>query len=435
MQVFRSRPDDVLRALMSEAVAAADPLVCVPPVLPPPPAAGRTCIVAIGKAAAGMALAARQTYGPGTGGLVVVPHGLAVDRAALGPGFELIHAGHPVPDAASARAGRRALELASGLSGGDRLLALISGGGSALAEVPVPGVTLEAIGTVTADLLASGAPIGAINAIRRALSAFKGGGLAAAAAPAEVVTCLISDVPGDDPGAVASGPTLPAAVDHAACRRLLLERSVTCPATIRAALSGSAGHPHRPPAGRAVPARPAGPVIVAASGATALAAAARAAARHGIRVIDLGDRIEGDAATLARDHGAQALELARAGPNPCLILSGGEASVRLARPPLPGARGGRNLHYLLALAITLDGARGVSAIACDSDGIDGTSPAAGAMIGPHTLHRAHALGLSPQASLASHDSHGLFGRLGDLVFTGPTGTNVNDIRAILITPA
>lgn len=437
-------PGSFLRDLFAAAVAAADPLVCLPPCLPPPLDSGRTCIIAIGKAAAGMALAARRTYAAPSTGLVVVRRGMPVDTAALGPGFEVIEAAHPVLDAASERAGRRALDLASALCAQDRLLALISGGGSALAEVPVAGVSLADIQALTAGLLASGAPIGEINAVRRALSHFKGGGLAAAAWPAQVVTCIISDVPGDDPGAVASGPTVPPSVSPPASPSVpasvssgpealqALDRyRITAPPAVLAALAGqSCDRRDTRPAPDTT-----SPVICVASGATALAAAAGLAGRHGVLVRNLGDRLQGEARELGRDHARLARTVAAwGGAAPRLILSGGESTVTLAGPQRPGQRGGRNLAYLLALAIELDGAAGIHAIACDSDGLDGSSPAAGAVIDPTTLARARAIGLDPAACLDGHQSHRFFKALGDLVITGQTGTNINDVRAILIQP-
>lgn len=427
-------PGDFLRALFAAAVAAADPRLCLPPILPPPLVAGRTCVIAIGKAAAGMALAARRAYGRGTGGLVVVPHGMPVDVQALGPGFEVIHAAHPVPDADSERAGRRALALAGALGPQDRLLALISGGGSALAEVPLAGVSLADIRAMTAALLASGAPIEQINAVRRALSRFKGGGLAAAAWPAEVATCIISDVPCGDPATVASGPTVPGPEDDQAIA-LLRHYRIEVPATVQAALQRTrAARARFGPDSNRIAAATLG---LAASGATALAAAARSAAQAGVAVLNLGDRLQGPARDLASAHAAQALAMAGAGPaqaGPQLIMSGGELSVAVSAPPGTRGRGGRNLTYLLELAIALAGRPGIHAIACDTDGLDGTSPAAGAVIGPTTLARARACGLDPAACLKASDSHRFFETLGDLVVTGQTGTNVNDFRAILIEP-
>lgn len=432
MSEARADAGSFLRALFAKAVAAADPAVCLPPQLPQPRASGRTCIIALGKAAAGMALAARRHFGPDVGGLVIVRHGCPVDTVALGPAFEVIHAGHPVPDAASQLAGERALELASTLTAQDRLLALISGGGSALAEVPLAGLSLSDVQTLTHALLASGAPIRDINRVRRALSRIKGGGLAAAAWPAEVVTCLISDVPGDAPEAVASGPTIFSQPDPAAALALLQRHGIKVPDKVLRALrrhiaGGIQAH------GR--PAQP-GDVVLAASGATALEAAARYASARGIEVINLGDQLQDDAGTLARAHGTLVAEvLKRRDRHPRLILSGGETSVRLGTEAVPEGRGGRNLTYLLALALALEGVPGVHAIACDSDGLDGTSPAAGGIIDPTTLARAKGQGLDPETCLRTHDSHQLFERLGDLVVTGQTGTNVNDIRAILIEPA
>nr|MCU0882990.1 DUF4147 domain-containing protein [Hyphomonadaceae bacterium] len=388
----------LLQDLFKTAVKAVDPLTCLTPVLPPANTGGRTCVIAIGKAAGGMALAARRRYGPDVGGLVVVRHGMVVDQAALGEGFEVVHAAHPVPDAASQRAGRRALELAATLGRGDRLLALISGGGSALAEVPVAGLTLDDLRDLTIALLRSGAPIGAINSVRRALSAIKGGGLAAAAGDATVVTCVISDVPGDDVTAIASGPTIASPPGDDQAIAILDRYRLAAPENVRLLLRRADNN------SRLIRRDPA--PIVAASGAVALAAAAGLARERGIAVSNLGDRLDGEARQLGCDHAALALNLPHRGP--ALILSGGETTVTATPGASAQGRGGRNLEYLLALAIALDGAASINAIACDTDGLDGSSHAAGAVITPSTLQRARALGIDPDACLRAHDSHGFF---------------------------
>lgn len=415
-------PPAFLRSLFQVAVQAADPLVCLPPVLPPPSTGGQTCVIALGKAAAGMALAARNTLGADLSGLVVVRHGLAVDHAALGPRFEVIHAAHPVPDEQSERAGRRAMELAASLGEGDRMLALVSGGGSALAEVPLPGLTLADLRELTAALLASGAPIGEINTVRRSLSAFKGGGLAEAAGKAEVITCLISDVPGDSPGEIASGPTIADDSNDEAVSAILERYRIDVSVNIRTVMQNT----RRSPVQIRVDPWP----RLAASGSTALAAATHFARNHDVEVLNLGDGLAGEAQVLAREHARMAIDGARG--RPLVILSGGETTVISGPETARQGSGGRNLEYLLALAIALDGAPGVHAIACDTDGLDGTSPAAGALISPTTLDSARKRSLDPHARLAAHDSHGFFEALGDLVMTGQTGTNVNDFRAIFV---
>ena len=367
-----------MRSLLLNMFAAARAAVTAQAVMPRDLPPGRLTGIAVGKGAAGMMAAAQaRAVGP-LPGLVVVPYG---QGAVSWPSVEVIEASHPVPDANSVRAAQRALEIARGLGEGDRLLLLLSGGGSALMALPAPGVTLEEKQAVTRELLRSGAPIGEVNAVRARLSGIKGGKLAEAAFPAAVTNWIVSDVPGNDPARVASGPGLRDGLDVE--------------------------------------------VSLLACGADALAAGARVAEQAGYRVIDLGDAIEGDAEALARDH-ARLVTSGR-----LAILSGGEASVAVRGE----GRGGRNLHYLLALAVALDGRPGVSAIACDTDGIDGSSDAAGAMLFPDTLARAWALGLDARDHLARCDAHGFFAALGDLVVTGPTGVNVNDFRAILVDQA
>ena len=364
--------------MFERARAAVRADAVMPRALPP----GRLTAIAVGKSAADMMAAAQARASGPLPGLVVVPYG---QGRGSWPGVEVIEASHPVPDSSSVRAAERALGIALRLGAGDRLLLLLSGGGSALMALPAPGLTLEDKQAATRALLRSGAPIGEINAARAKMSAIKGGKLADAAYPAAVTNWIVSDVPGNDPARVASGPGLPA--------------------------------------------EPRGPVEarVLACGADALAAGAEVAEAAGYRTANLGDALEGDAAVLAAEHAA----LVARHRAPAAIVSGGEASVAVRGR----GRGGRNLQFLLALAVALDGKAGVSAIACDTDGIDGSSDAAGAMLFSNTLARARELGLDAQAYLEACDAHGFFAALGDLVVTGPTGVNVNDFRAILIDQA
>lgn len=373
-------PRTLLRALFDAAVAAADPAQCLPPFLPPPPR-GRTLVVGAGKAAAAMARAVETHWPAALEGFVVTRYGFGLPCERI----EVVEAAHPVPDDASVAAARRALALVSGLTEDDLLLALISGGGSALMTLPAPGITLAQKQARTRELLRSGAAIREINAERKRMSAIKGGRLAAAAMPAHVVTLAISDVPGDDPADIASGPTVPAPGDPAAAR---------CDTR------------------------------VIASARTSLEAAARAARAAGIEPVILGDAVEGEACEVARTMAA----LARERDAPCVLLSGGETTVTVRG----NGRGGRNTEFLLALAMALDGTANISAIACDTDGIDGTEDNAGALVTADTLVRARSMGLDPQAFLADNNAYEFFAALGDLVVTGPTRTNVNDFRAILI---
>jgi glycerate 2-kinase len=412
-----------LLALFRKAVGAVSPEAVMPPALPKAPG-GRTVTLAVGKAGAEMMrVAGLRSAGP-LSGLVVVPRGHWPEGYAPPPGVEAIEAGHPYPDENSVRAARRALALAGALTAQDRLLVLLSGGGSALLAAPARGVALADKQAVTRLLLASGAAIREINVVRKHLSAIKGGRLAAAAAPARVTTWIISDVPGDDPAAIASGPTSPDDSSLAQARQILARHRIEAPAAVLAALRDPRNEtPAANSAGLA-----ASETVILARGADALAAAAREAAARGYDVTDLGDRIEGEARALGSAHATLARGLPAEGRRRA-IVSGGETVVRAVAP---NGRGGRNLEYLLALAIGLDGAAGISALACDSDGIDGSGHAAGAILFPDTLDRARALGLDPAHHLARNDSCSFFERLGDLVVTGPTLTNVNDFRAILI---
>jgi len=425
--VMTAPPRALLRALFEAAVEAVGAVRALPPALPDDAPAGRTLILAIGKAAAAMAaVAAARVRGP-LSGLVITRHGHAGPPDDLPPGFELIEAGHPVPDAASLAAGRRALDLVGALGADDRLLALVSGGGSALFAAPVPGVSLADKQAVTRALLGSGATIAEINGVRKHLSRVKGGRLAVAAAPAQVVTLVLSDVPGDDPSFVASGPTVADRTTLAAARAILARYRIVPPAGVAAALADPANETPPPDA----PGLAGGVVRVIARARDALDAARALAEGQGCRVTDLGDRLEGEARALGAAHAALARQLAAEGARH-LILSGGETTVRVVNP---AGRGGRNLEYLLGLALALEGAPGIHAIACDTDGIDGTGDNAGAIVTPDTLARARALGLDPAALLAANRAWDLFDALGDLVVTGPTRTNVNDFRAILIDAA
>lgn len=388
--------------------------------LPPRPA-GRVVVVGAGKASARMAEAVEAAWGP-CEGLVVTRYG----HARPCRGVEIVQAAHPVPDAAGEAATARMLALLEGLGENDFVLALISGGASALLVAPAPGLTLADKQAVNAALLASGAPISAMNTVRKHLSRVKGGQLAAAARPARMLALMISDVPGDDPALIGSGPTVGEPSTPADALALLDRCDIKAPPALHAALSRASGVvPPGDPRLSRVENR------VIAAPAQSLAAAAEMARDAACEVRLLGDAIEGEARDVARAMAAEALAAQAAlppGAPPLLLLSGGELTVtRRGR-----GVGGPNAEFALALAVALDGAQGVHAIACDTDGVDGAAEVAGAMIGPGTLARARALGLSPQAALDDNDAHGFFERLGDQVVTGPTLTNVNDFRAILV---
>ena len=403
--------DATCDAALAAAIAAVSAGQAIPADLPRP--SGRLVVIAVGKAAVPM-MAAAQARGDGQiTGLVVAPHG-HVPVGTGWPGVEIIAAGHPVPDDESVRAAVAALTLAARLAANDHLLVLVSGGGSALLAAPVAGVSLADKAAVTRALLRSGAAIAEINSVRKALSRIKGGRLAAACR-AQVTTWIMSDIPGDDPALVASGPTIADGTTPAMARAVLTRFGIVPPASVAEALDRG------------------DPVAVAASGGAvriiarardAIDAAARVVRDAGYAVTDLGDAVQGEARCVGAEHATLALRLARAGGRHA-ILSGGETSVTVAAA---GGRGGRNLEYALGLALALDGAPGIDAIAIDSDGIDGSSDAAGARVRPDTLQR----GGDAAAYLARNDAHGFFAAIDDLVVTGPTLTNVNDIRIILI---
>lgn len=414
-------PRELLKALFSAALDAAKPEHCLPAHLPPPPL-GRTVVIGAGKAAAAMARAVEDHWQGPLDGLVVTRYGHRAPTRRI----EVVEAAHPVPDAGGIAAARRMLRMVEGLSERDLVLFLVSGGGSALLALPAPGITLKDKRALTAALLASGAAIGEINCVRKHLSAIKGGRLAAAAHPARFVSLAISDVAGDDPATIASGPGVADPTTSAEALAVLAKYGIVPPPAVARHLAEGRDETPKPGDPRLARAS----VVVVATPRDALAAAARAAVAYGIEPVLLGDALEGEARTLAREHAARALEEAAALRAPKVLLSGGEATVAVRG----SGRGGPNGEFLLALALALDGAPGIHALACDSDGIDGSEDNAGALIGPDTLARARALGIDATARLAANDSYGFFAALGDLVVTGPTLTNVNDIRALLLLP-
>lgn len=411
-------PKPLLRSLFDAAVAAVSPERVLPPHLPEP-AKGRTVVLAVGKAATAMAEVAAAHWPDPLEGLAVTRYGHALPGFPRQGSIELIEAGHPVPDRNSVVAAHRALELARGLGKDDLALVLLSGGGSALLCLPIPELSLEDKQRITAELLRAGASIRELNTVRKALSQVKGGGLARAAGAARVETLIISDVVGDDPAMIASGPTVPRRETFAEVKAILQRyRMHLAPRVLEAIKKEST-----PFAGRED-----NHCRIVATSSHALAAAATAARDKGFAVRLLGDAIEGDARDAAATHAAIATEVAMAGGQ-TIVLSGGEltSTVRAAN-----GIGGPNTEFLLALAIELNGAAGIHAIACDTDGYDGVGTHAGAFIGPDTLERAQAAGIDRAQALESSDSARCFEALGDLVLTGPTQTNVSDFRAMLI---
>ncbi|WP_454723662.1 MULTISPECIES: glycerate kinase type-2 family protein [Cupriavidus] len=417
-----SDPRALLRDLFDTAVAAASASHCLPPQLPAPPK-GRTVVIGAGKAAAAMAQAVERHWQGELSGLVVTRYGHGAPCRRI----EVVEAAHPVPDEAGQQAARRMVALVDGLTADDLVLCLISGGGSALLAAPAPGITLADKQAVNRALLRSGANIGEINCVRKHLSALKGGRLALRCAPARVETLLISDIPGDDPTLIASGPTLPDATTCADALAVIAKYGIAVPAAVRAHLESGAGETPKPGDARFAGHR----TVTLATAQQSLEAAAARARELGIEAHILSDSVEGEAREVALVHAAIARQVAQRGQplrKPCVLLSGGETTVTVRGH----GRGGRNAEFLLALAAALDGQPGVHAIACDTDGIDGSEDNAGALLSPDTLARAEARGLSALAHLADNDGYGFFDGLGDLIVTGPTRTNVNDFRAILI---
>jgi glycerate 2-kinase len=414
-------PRALLRRMFDVALASCDPAICVPKHLPAPPK-GRTVVVGAGKAAGAMARAVEQHWPGPLSGLVVTRygHGVACER------IEVVEASHPVPDAAGQRAAERILAAVQGLGPDDLVLCLISGGGSALLALAAPGLTLADKQQVNKALLRSGAAIGEMNCVRKHLSAIKGGRLAAAAAPARVVSLVISDVPGDDPSVIASGPTVADPTSFADARAVFGKYGIAPSPAVAARL---ASNDETPKPGDPRLAR--SEVVLIARPQDALEAAAEAARAAGYSPVILGDSLEGEARDVALVHAGIARQMVNHGQPaaaPAALISGGETTVTVRG----SGRGGRNAEFLLALTVALDGHPRIHAIAGDTDGIDGTEDNAGALAGPDSLARARAAGLDAKAMLANNDGYSFFAALGDLVVTGPTRTNVNDFRAVLV---
>ena len=412
----------LLRAMFDAAVAAAQPALCVARHLPPAPK-GRMIVIGAGKASAAMARAVEDQWQGPLSGLVVTRYGYAVPCNRI----EIVEAAHPVPDAAGEGAARRMLQLVQGLSADDLVLCLISGGGSSLLPLALPGLTLADEQALARALLASGASIGEMNCVRRHLSAIKGGRLAAACRPARVLNLLLSDVPGDDPIDIASGPTVADPTTCADALAILRRYAIDVPPRALDLLERAEGESLKP----GDPRLPSIDTRFIATPQMALEAAAAVAREAGLTPYILGDAIEGEARDVAKTMAGIARQVARRGQPfepPCVLLSGGETTVTVRGR----GRGGRNVEVLLALAIALDGAPGIHALAGDTDGVDGQEEIAGALLAPDTLARAWAQGIRPRDRLDDNDGHGFFEALDDSVVTGPTLTNVNDFRAIVI---
>jgi glycerate 2-kinase len=419
-----TRGPALLKAMFDAAISAAQPALCVPRHLPDPPK-GRLVVIGAGKASAAMARAVEDHWPGPLSGLVVTRYGYAVPCERI----EIVEAAHPVPDAAGEAAARRLLDLVQGLTADDLVLCLISGGGSSLLPLPMHGLTLADKQALNKALLASGASITEMNCVRRHLSAIKGGRLAAACAPARVLNLLLSDVPGDDPIDIASGPTVPDPTTCADALAILRRYRIAVPPVALAWLESGEGESLKPGNLRlaAIETR------FIATPQMALEAAAEVAREAGLAAHILGDAIEGEARDVAKTLAGMALQVARRGQPfeaPCVLLSGGETTVTLRGQ----GRGGRNVEFLLALGLALNGEPGITALAGDTDGVDGVEEIAGAVLTPDTLARAWAQGMHPRERLDDNDGHGFFEALGDAVITGPTLTNVNDFRAIVIDP-
>ncbi|MDQ9172430.1 glycerate kinase [Oxalobacteraceae bacterium R-40] len=416
-------PRKFLLDLYSSAVEAVSPQKCLPAFLPKPSPNGRTLVIGAGKGAAAMAKVVEDHWEGDISGLVVTRYGHGADCKRI----EVVEAAHPVPDAAGRQAAGRIMEMVQGLNENDLVLCLISGGGSALLALPADSITLEQKQAINKALLRSGATISEMNCVRKHLSAIKGGRLALACAPARVVTLLISDVPGDDPGIIASGPTLPDPTTCADSLAILEKYNIEIPPNLRQHLESGAGETPKPNDPRF--ARNSHHVIATAQ--QALEAAAATARAAGITPYILSDGIEGEARDTGLMHAAIARQVAERGQpfaKPCVIISGGETTVTVRGK----GRGGRNAEFLLSLSVALDGYPGIHAIAADTDGIDGSEDNAGGIYQPDSIKRATDLGLRPRAMLENNDGYTFFSTLGDLVVTGPTRTNVNDFRAVLI---
>ncbi|MBO6718846.1 MAG: glycerate kinase [Rhizobiaceae bacterium] len=418
-----SDPKAFFASLFDAAVAVADPERVIRDFLPAKPR-GRTIVIGAGKGSAQMARAFEQAWDGPLSGVVVTRYGYAVSCERI----EILEAAHPVPDEAGLRATERLLQTVSGLTADDMVVALISGGGSALLPAPPAGMTLADEIAINEALLASGAPISAMNTVRKHLSVIKGGRLAAAAHPAKVASLVVSDIPGDNPAFVASGPTVPDSATRADALAIVDAYRLKLPDTAMAHLRSDAANAPMPDDARFA----GNEVHVIASAAKSLEAAAAEAERQGIRAVILSDSMQGEARDVGAVHAAMAREIAmrdRPFAKPVLLLSGGETTVTIRDK---GGRGGRNTEFLLSLALGIDGAVGIHAFAADTDGIDGSEDNAGAFADWRTATRLRELGHDPRALLAWHDAWGAFDALGDLFVPGPTGTNVNDLRAVLV---
>lgn len=413
----------LLRRMFDAAVAAAQPSVVLPAHLPAPPR-GRTIVIGAGKATAAMA-AALEAHWPGPlEGLVVTRYGYGDDVKRI----EVVEAAHPVPDAAGLAAAQRMLDLVQGLTSDDLVLCLLSGGASSLLPLPLAPLTLEDKQALTRELLRCGASIAEINCVRRHLSAVKGGRLAAACHPARVVTLAISDVPADEPADIGSGPTAPDATTCADALAVLARYGIEPPPAVRELLESGRGESVKPGDERLARHE----LRLIATPQMALEAAAQVAREAGVTPVLLGDAIEGESREVAKVFAGIALHALRGTEPfrlPCVLLSGGETTVTVRGQ----GRGGRNVEFLLSLALALRGHPSVHAVAGDTDGVDGLEEIAGAYAGPRTLARARALGLDPAQALAKNDAHSFFETLDDSIVTGPTRTNVNDFRAVLVT--
>jgi hydroxypyruvate reductase len=415
-------PKSFLTSVFEAAVAAADPQKTIRAHLPAKPK-GRTVVVGAGKGAAQMAAAFEKAWDGPLQGVVVTRYGYGAATSRI----EVIEAAHPVPDENGLKAARRLLETVSGLDEDDLVVALVCGGGSALLPAPAPGLTLADEIAVNEALLASGAPISAMNAIRKHVSTIKGGRLAAAAWPARVVSLIVSDIPGDIPALVASGPTVPDEAGRAEALAAVAAYGMKLPDAVMAHIETSASEAPKPADEKFAR----NEVHLIASAAVSLEAAAAEAKRQGIEAVILSDAIEGEAREVGAVHAAIAREVAarnRPFRKPVLILSGGETTVTLKAK----GKGGRNSEFLLAFAIGIDGVEGIHALAADTDGIDGSEDNAGAFCDGTTVSRMRAAGVDAKAMLNNNNAWTAFDAVGDLFVPGPTGTNVNDLRAILV---
>ena len=415
-------PEQTLQKFFDTAVAAANPSLCLPPYLPEPPK-GQTLIIGAGKASALMAQSIESQWRDALSGLVITRYGY--NRPCKN--IDVVEAAHPVPDQAGLDAAKHMIKLVSHLGPDDLCIALISGGASSLLTLPAEGLTLADKQEVNRALLQSGATISDMNCLRKHLSAIKGGQLAAQIAPARLVTLLISDVPGDDPGVIGSGPTVPDPTTFDDARSITNRFNITLPNSVEKHLENCVRETPKP----GDPIFQNSEVHVIARPAASLEAVEKKAHEIGLNVLVLGDTLEGRAHEVAKEHAQLALSIRDgSGPvaTPALIISGGELTVKI----LGSGCGGPNTEYMLAMAIALNGTDRIHAIACDTDGIDGTEDNAGAQISPNTLQRAEIAGVNPLSHLTNNDSYSFFKAINDLIITGPTYTNVNDFRAILV---